>query len=82
MNNPEFKTAEHRLLESNAVEDARYIAEHLSAAANKDLGKWLEMAGKVPGPFLQEAKERYELTETRARQALNIYKFLTDQVYS
>jgi hypothetical protein len=82
MTNPEFKAAEHQAIQRNAVEDARLVAEHLSRAANANLAIWLRDSNEIGGAEKQFEKFTYEVSEARAKQALNIYKFLTDQVYS
>jgi cytochrome c553 len=81
MENPEFKAAEHQAIDRNAVEDARYIAQHLSREAILDLNAWLSHQVPQSSPE-QRARARYEASERRAIKALNIYKFLTRAVYS
>jgi replicative DNA helicase len=81
MENPEFFAVEQQAIQQNAIEDARNIAQHLSREANENLCTWLshEVANSSPE---QRAKARYELSDKRASQALNVYKFLTRAVYS
>ena len=82
MTNQEIKSAEHRAIKTNAVEDAKLVAEHLSHEANEKLCIWLRDTNERGGAEKQFEKCTYEMAETRARQALDVYKFLTDQAYS
>jgi DNA-binding transcriptional regulator YiaG len=81
MENTEFKTAEHRAIEK-AVENARDVAEYLAGDANEKMADWLENKGGVSDSQIERARGRFELSQSRAKKAINLYRFLTRAVYS